>query len=97
MANRREQASVTAMLLEIVHVLRDELQYEVAGSGIDEIERRFVMAAEPDERLGLQRAAARMAFIAATDKGAAFEVVSERFRVRCAWVRGRVLGVGGPC
>ena len=84
MSPHREQPTTTAMLLEIVQVLHDEPRYEAAGRRIDDIERRFVMAAESDERLGLRRSAARMAFIVATDKGAPFEAVSKRFRARCA-------------
>jgi hypothetical protein len=84
MSHRPLQTSETTMLLEMVQVLRDEPEHDVAGRRIDEIERRFVTAAEPGERLELQRFAARIAFIAATDKGAPFEAVSERFRARCA-------------
>jgi len=84
MARRREQSPETAMLLEIVQVLRDEPQYAFAARRIDNIVRQYVTVAKADKQLGLQRSAARMAFIAATDKAASFETVSERFRAMCA-------------
>ncbi len=83
MARRRKQLPHTAMLLEIVQVLKDEPRYDQAGRRIDEIERRYVTTATAEERLGLQRSAARMALIAATDKGAAFDTIADRFQARC--------------
>jgi hypothetical protein len=84
MSDRRpDQVPETAMLLQIVQVLREEQKYETAARRIDEIERHFVSAASPSKRRTLRRSAARMAFVAATDKGASFETVSERFRARC--------------
>jgi hypothetical protein len=84
MARRRELSPDISMLREIVQVLQDEPRYEAASRRIDEIEQRYVATAGADERLGLQRSAARMAFIAATDKGASFETIAARFRSRCA-------------
>jgi hypothetical protein len=72
------------MLLEMVKVLRDAPRYAAAARRIDAIERRYVRTAGDTERLGLRRSAARMAFIAATDKGASFESVAKRFRACCA-------------
>jgi hypothetical protein len=72
------------MLLEIVKILRDEPRYAVAGRRIDKIGRHYAATVTEEERLGLQRSVARMAFIAATDKGASFETVSKRFWARYA-------------
>jgi hypothetical protein len=84
MSHSRLQPSDTALLLEIVQVLKEEPLYEVAGNRIDAIERRYLTLAADEEKLGLRRSAARMAFVAATDKGASFEAITERFRARCA-------------
>jgi hypothetical protein len=82
--SRNQQSHTAAMLLEIVQVLKEEPCYEVAGRRIDEITRRYLTMAAEQERHCLQRSAARMAFSAATDKGASFETITRRFRARCA-------------
>jgi hypothetical protein len=84
MVRRRKPSPDTAMLLEIVKVLRTVPRYAAAARRIDAIEQRYVRAAGEQERLGLRRSAARMAFFAATDKGASFEAVAKRFRARCS-------------
>jgi hypothetical protein len=83
MGRRRERSPDTALLLEILEVLRVEPAYATVANRIAEIERRHVAAAGTDEKLTLQRSAARMAFAAATDKGAPFEEVVTRFRRVC--------------
>jgi hypothetical protein len=79
MAHPIEHPRENAMLLEIVQVLKDERDYVTVASRIDEIERRYVDAAEGDERRALQQLAARHAFSAATELGASFGEVSARF------------------
>jgi hypothetical protein len=71
------------MILAINRVLHEEREYGAAVRRIDDIERRYLRAAELEERLELQRLAARRAFEAATDMGASFEEVSTRFRRLC--------------
>ena len=84
MARRCERSPDTAMVLEMTHVLLDEPRYAVAAGRIDAIARRHLTSAEAHHRLVFERSAARMAFMAATDKGASFAALSKRFRARCA-------------
>src|SRR5216684_416903 len=73
-----------AMIKEIVQAYRDESQYEVAAPRVDEIAQRYLKSAEPHERLDMERTAARLALDVATDRGAPFDALSERFHARCA-------------
>ena len=88
MSDRRpDQVPETAMLLQIVQVLREEQKYETAARRIDEIERHFVSAASPSKRRTLRRSAARMAFVAATDKE--LQLSEKRFLKRVGKAIGR--------
>ena len=83
MAHPSERWPETAMALEIVQVLKDDLEFDTAASRIEEIELRYVAAAEGEDCLVLQQVAARLALIAATDLGASFQDVSARFHRIC--------------
>jgi len=83
MRRRRKHSRDNAMLIEIAKVLRDEPRYSVAARRINEITRSFLPTVAQEKQLDLRRSAARMALIAATDIGAAFETVAKRFRARC--------------
>jgi hypothetical protein len=90
MALQPERPPETAMQLEIIQVLEDESEYEVAARRIEEIERRYVAAADEEERLALQQSAARWTFIAAADTGTLFKEVAARFHRICE------IGFSGP-
>jgi hypothetical protein len=83
MACQSERSPEAAMVLEIGRMLQEKLPYKTAASRIEEIERRYVTAAEGAERLALQQQAARWALIAATDRGGCFQDVSACFHRIC--------------
>ena len=72
-----------AMMREISQVIRDKSEYQAAARQIEEIERRYLAAAEGDERVTIQQLAAREILLAATDIGGSLEDIYTRFDMVC--------------